>query len=117
MSDRDSISASEEKLVPGHPGYFARQDGTLCGNRLSRGRVRRKLVRVHYRHKFTHNDHHELAHILDRFKQTRVVVRFGDHELIRQLYPESRWTWNMLTSRTQANEGKSEALIILNGEA
>lgn len=65
-----------------------------------------------YRHKFTEDDHRTLADWLGRFEYTRVVVRFGDHELIRSLYPESDWTWNMLTSRTQANEGKSEALII-----
>lgn len=65
-----------------------------------------------YQHRFTVNDHHELAGMLQRFKLTRVVVRFGDHPLIRELY--SGWNWRMLTSRTQANGAKAEALI-LNG--
>lgn len=69
-----------------------------------------------YRHPFTEQDQRDLAKELQRFKLTRVVVRFGDHPLIRELYPEDRWNWVMLESRTQANKSKAEALII-NGES
>lgn len=65
-----------------------------------------------YKHPFTESDQVELARLLQRFELTRVVVRFGDHPLIRKLYPADRWNWRLMTSRTQANEGKAEALIV-----
>lgn len=65
-----------------------------------------------YRHKFTEQDQRDLAAALGKFDQMRVVVRYGDHPLIRELYPESKWTWHMMTSRTQGNNDKAEALII-----
>ncbi len=65
-----------------------------------------------YRHKFTEQDQRDLAAALGKFDQMRIVVRYGDHPLIRELYPESAWTWHMMTSRTQGNNEKSEALII-----
>jgi DNA adenine methylase len=64
-----------------------------------------------YVHKFTEQDQRDLAAALAKFDQCRVVVRYGDHPLIRELYPESRWDWRMLTSRTQGNNDKAEALI------
>jgi site-specific DNA-adenine methylase len=67
-----------------------------------------------YRHAFTVADHRRLAAELGRFRTTRVVVRLGDHPLVRELYPESVWTWRRITSRTQTNSAKAEALI-LNG--
>ena len=65
-----------------------------------------------YLHKFTETDQQELAVALGKFDQCRVVVRYGDHPLIRELYPESAWTWHMMTSRTQGNNAKAEALIV-----
>lgn len=65
-----------------------------------------------YRHKFTEQDQRDLAAALSKFDQCRVVVRYGDHPLIRELYPESKWTWKLLTSRTQGNNDKAEALIV-----
>lgn len=67
-----------------------------------------------YKHKFTEADQRKLATRLRQFTKARVVVRFGDHPLIRELYPAPHWTWRMLSSRTQANTDKAEALI-LNG--
>lgn len=67
-----------------------------------------------YRHKFTEAQQHELAAALSKFARSRVVIRFGDHPLIRELYPRDAWTWRVLTGRTQTNEAKSEVLI-LNG--
>jgi site-specific DNA-adenine methylase len=65
-----------------------------------------------YRHKFTEAQHCELACQLTAFKKTRVVCRFYDHPLIRQLYPEGKWTWRRLAGRDQVNQTKAEALII-----
>ncbi len=65
-----------------------------------------------YVHKFTEQDQRDLAAELSKWDLMRVVVRYGDHPLIRELYPESKWTWKLLTSRTQGNNGKAEAMII-----
>lgn len=68
-----------------------------------------------YTHKFTERDHRELAGTLLRFTQARIVVRFGEHPLIRELYSAADWDWRMQTSRTQGNNAKPEALIVRNG--
>jgi len=65
-----------------------------------------------YKHKFTVEIQRELARLLALYKKTRVVVRYGDHPLIRELYPEDRWDWNMLDGRTQANNVKREVLLV-----
>jgi site-specific DNA-adenine methylase len=71
-----------------------------------------------YRHQFSDGDQTRLAERLMKFTQARVVVRFGEHPLIRSLYPESSgWTWHPLTSRNQANDVKPEFLIVRNGAA
>ena len=64
-----------------------------------------------YKHKFTEADQRDLAKALLRFECAKVVVRFGEHELVKELYPESDWAWKRLTSRTQGNNAKSEFLI------
>jgi len=46
-----------------------------------------------YKHKFGELQHRALALNLRLFQETRVVCRFYDHALIRELYPESLWTW------------------------
>lgn len=70
-----------------------------------------------YRHGFTQEQQARLAETLTRFARTRVVVRFGDHPLIRELYPEPRWTWLTQTSRNQRNGATAEALIVNGGRA
>lgn len=65
-----------------------------------------------YTHTFSTNDHHVLAERLTAFKRLRIVVRAGEHPLIRALYPESDWNWVMQTSRNQANNAVVEALIV-----
>ena len=65
-----------------------------------------------YKHGFTRADQRRLATKLATFSKARVVVRYGDHPLIRELYPELRWRWRRLTGRTQANNAKAEVLII-----
>ena len=65
-----------------------------------------------YRHKFTEKDHRNLAAQLEEYREARVVVRYGDHPLIRELYREPHWTLREQTSRDQANGGVSELLIV-----
>ena len=64
-----------------------------------------------YLHPFTEQDHRDLATEHNRFQHTTVVVRYGDHPLIRELYPEDKWGWMVRESRTQANKQKREVWI------
>jgi DNA adenine methylase len=68
-----------------------------------------------YKHKFGPEQQVRLADRLAGFQRARVVVRYGDHELIRKLYPAGAWTWHELTGRTAANKAKAEVLIVRNG--
>lgn len=67
-----------------------------------------------YKHTFSEDDQRRLASVLAGYCHARVVVRFGDHPLVRELYPEPKWTWRRMTGRTQTNADKAEVLI-LNG--
>jgi hypothetical protein len=70
-----------------------------------------------YKHKFTAAMHRRLAEKLAAFQRTRVVCRFYEHELVRELYPASRWTFRAVKGgRTQANEAGAE-LLLINGES
>ncbi len=64
-----------------------------------------------YRHGFTEREQVRLAEALARFTSTRVVVRYGDHPLIRKLYPEPRWRWLQQAGRNQRNAALAEVLI------
>jgi hypothetical protein len=61
--------------------------------------------------------HTRLRDALVRFDHTRVVCRFYDHPLIRELYPEGEWAWHFLTGRKQSNEDAPEVLLVRNGKA
>lgn len=65
-----------------------------------------------YLHAVTDDFHRRARDRVLRFERTRVVIRYGDHPLIRDLYPEDRWTWVRSDTRSQANTAVSEALII-----
>jgi len=69
-----------------------------------------------YRHKFSKDQHRTMAAKLTAFKHVRVVCRFYDHPLIRELYLEADgWTWNHLAGgRKQTNESAPEVLIVRN---
>jgi DNA adenine methylase len=67
-----------------------------------------------YAHKFTTDQHRKLARRLLDFAATRVVCRFYDVPLIRELYPEPAWQWNHLKGRDQANAEKPEVLLVRN---
>jgi site-specific DNA-adenine methylase len=64
-----------------------------------------------YRYKFTEAMQRQLAKDLRAYQHARVVVRFGDHPLIREIYPEDHWTWHMVRGRTAANKDKFEVLL------
>lgn len=70
-----------------------------------------------YKHKFGIPEHRELAKQLGKFQYARIVCRFYDHELIRELYPEQPrgpWHWRRIKGRKQTNDEAPEVLI-LNG--
>lgn len=59
--------------------------------------------------------HQKLADSVGLFQKCRAVMRFYDHEMVRDLYPESRWLWHRLKGRTQANKAAAEVLLVNNG--
>jgi hypothetical protein len=69
-----------------------------------------------YKFPFTESDHRRVAREVSRFKQARIVIRYGDHPLVRELYPAFRFNVIDRSSRTQANKDKREVLI-LNGKS
>lgn len=64
-----------------------------------------------YFHGFSEIEHHALASHLCRFHSATVVVRYGDHPLIREMYADRRWIIIDAASRTQTNEVKGEIWI------
>lgn len=67
-----------------------------------------------YKFKVDERFQKNLAAKVATFEHTRVVMRFYDHPLIRELYPESHWTWCFNKGRTQANKDAPE-ILLLNG--
>lgn len=64
-----------------------------------------------YVHKFTVAQHRRLAELLTQFERTRIVLRYGDDELVRELYPSRIWTITRLDGTNQANVSVPELLI------
>lgn len=57
--------------------------------------------------------HFELRQHLDRFYGVRVVIRYGEHPLIRELYDNSpHWTIHEVAGRTQGRNKQMELLIV-----
>jgi hypothetical protein len=65
-----------------------------------------------YRFAFTETMQRDLAMRLHYYEKSRVVIRYGDHPLIRELYPESDWTWDRVVGRTSGNNRKAEVLLV-----
>lgn len=65
-----------------------------------------------YTHKFSEEDHRRLAKTLASFNRARVVCRFYDAPLVRELYPTTQWQWNRLEGRKQTNATAPEVLLI-----
>lgn len=68
-----------------------------------------------YAHRFDENQHRRLAARLSEFKACRVVMRFYDHPLVRELYAAPQWAWTHLEGRDQANQATPEVLIVNQG--
>lgn len=68
-----------------------------------------------YKHKFAERDHRELFAAVQHFRHCRVVIRYYDHPLIRELYSNSRWRWRFLKGRDQANNDDKAEVLIVNG--
>jgi len=66
-----------------------------------------------YKHTFTEDQHRKLAGVLATFQHARVVCRFYDVPLVREIYPEALWTWKEQTGRKQSNEQAEEVLLTL----
>jgi site-specific DNA-adenine methylase len=65
-----------------------------------------------YKHSFTEEQHRLLAKRLTEFRKTRVVCRFYEHPLIRELYPEPFWAWQRHTGRKQSGADAPEVLLV-----
>lgn len=68
-----------------------------------------------YTHPFDERKQRRLSEELTSFKTCRVVCRFYDHPLIRELYSEGEWQWHHFKGRTQANGVGAEVLLVRNG--
>lgn len=64
---------------------------------------------IKYVHSFTDADHRDLRDSLLRFEDTKVVVRYGEHPLIRDLY--TGWQFVEATSRNQVGNSVDEVWI------
>lgn len=67
-----------------------------------------------YQHRFTRMDHVFLASRLTALKHARIVVRYGDHPLIRELYGDPKWHWIEHETRNQEG-GTVREVMIVNG--
>jgi site-specific DNA-adenine methylase len=65
-----------------------------------------------YKYTLTTDQHKNLATVLSSFKQLRVVCRFYDMPIVRELYPESRWIYQALPGRDSQNNQKPELLLV-----
>lgn len=65
-----------------------------------------------YKFGFTTDHHRKLATALAAFQFCTVVVRFYDHPLIRELYPETLWHWNRFEGRKQTNAKATEEVLL-----
>lgn len=62
-----------------------------------------------YLHEFSDLDHLQLREALERFTETTIVIRYGDHPTIRDLYHD--WAIEDAGSRTQSNKKTGEIWI------
>ena len=64
-----------------------------------------------YKHALSEADHRKLARVLAGFHKARVVCRFYDHPLIRELYPEEKWLWRRYKARNQRGAAREDLLL------
>lgn len=65
-----------------------------------------------YKFHFTLKQTEQLSRELLRFNRARVVSRFYDHPIVRDLYPESKWVWHHIAGRKQTNDTAPEVLLV-----
>jgi len=65
-----------------------------------------------YLHTFTAAQHRQLAKEAATLPGVRVVMRFGDHPLIRELYPEATWAWLRQESTDQHGGKVAEVYLV-----
>lgn len=71
-----------------------------------------------YLHTFKPADQVRLAMVMAGLpKSVHVLMRFGDHPLIRELYPESGWKWHRVEGRDQHRKAKAEVFLERGGAA
>lgn len=71
-----------------------------------------------YTFTMTDEQHKALADVLGWFKKAAVLLRIGDDDFSRALYPlRLGWTWRSYTTRSQANKPVREALVSRNIDA
>lgn len=70
-----------------------------------------------YRHSLTTEQHRELARVLTGFEQARVVCRFYDHPLIREVYHPAEWEWFEFTGRKQSNDDDAPEVLLVSRHA
>ena len=68
-----------------------------------------------YRHRFSVQQHRELARRLGGLRATRVVCRFYEHELIAELYPEGQWIWRRLAGGKKQTNAAAPEVLLING--
>lgn len=65
-----------------------------------------------YLHSFTEADQRRLAHeLVEMPSHVRIVMRWGDHPLIRELYPAAKWEWHKAEGRTAVGS-KAEVFLV-----
>jgi hypothetical protein len=64
-----------------------------------------------YKHTFPESSHRKLAEAMNSYSKTRVIMRYGDVPLIRQLYPEGKWHYKSLSTRNQGNQVVQEIIL------
>lgn len=70
-----------------------------------------------YLHHFDEKMQRMLAAYMVKFKYYRVVLRFYDHPLVREIYPEDKWHYQHRVGRDAHNNKKPELLLILKNES
>lgn len=68
-----------------------------------------------YRHKFTLEQHHQLAKRLAEFRHAKVVCRFYKHPLVEELYPTTHWRWLELAGGKTQTNAKAPEVLLVNG--
>ena len=69
-----------------------------------------------YLHSFDYYDHADLELYVRDLQGSPVVIRYGDHPTVRELYESDAYTITEATSRTQANKKLGELWITKNLE-